>query len=74
MLRLPHPIPYQGSKRSLAPTIGRYVPDDIGTWCEPFAGSCEERLRRDNPGPRAKTLIHVALDCRAGAGSQQRVL
>ncbi len=44
MLRLPHPIPYQGSKRSLAPTIGRYVPDDIGTWYEPFAGSAAMAL------------------------------
>ena len=44
VLRLPHPIPYQGSKRSLAPTIGRYVPDDIGTWYEPFAGSAAMAL------------------------------
>ena len=44
MLRLPHPIPYQGSKRSLAPTIGRYVPADIGTWYEPFAGSAAMAL------------------------------
>ena len=38
-VRLPHPIPYQGSKRSLAPLIGRYVPKHIDTWYEPFAGS-----------------------------------
>jgi len=44
MLRLPHPIPYQGSKRSLAPMIGRYVPADIGTWYEPFAGSAAMAL------------------------------
>jgi len=44
MLKLPHPIPYQGSKRSLAPTIGRCVPDDIGTWYEPFAGSAAMAL------------------------------
>jgi len=44
MLKLPHPIPYQGSKRSLAPTIGCYVPDDIGTWYEPFAGSAAMAL------------------------------
>ena len=36
---LPHPIPYQGSKRKLAPTIGRYLPDEIDTFYEPFAGS-----------------------------------
>lgn len=36
---MPHPIPYQGSKRRLAPTIARCFPDDIGTFYEPFAGS-----------------------------------
>lgn len=38
-MTLPHPIPYQGSKRKLAPTIGRYLPNDIDTFYEPFAGS-----------------------------------
>ena len=37
--RLPHPIPYQGSKRSLAPLIAPYVPNDVDCWYEPFAGS-----------------------------------
>jgi DNA adenine methylase len=37
--RLPHAIPYQGSKRSLAPLIARYIPQNIDTWFEPFAGS-----------------------------------
>lgn len=39
MTRLPHPIPYQGSKRSLAPIISNYLPNDIEVWFEPFAGS-----------------------------------
>ena len=39
MKRLPHPIPYQGSKRRLAPIIGRYLPDGIDAFYEPFAGS-----------------------------------
>lgn len=38
-MMLPHPIPYQGSKRSLAVRIGSYVPRDMTTWYEPFAGS-----------------------------------
>ena len=38
-MTLPHPIPYQGSKRKLAPAIGHYLPPDIGTFYEPFAGS-----------------------------------
>ena len=36
---LPHPIPYQGSKRKLAQTISRYLPAEIETFYEPFAGS-----------------------------------
>ena len=39
MTQLPHPIPYQGSKRKLAPIIGRYIPDGVETFFEPFAGS-----------------------------------
>lgn len=39
MTRLPHPIPYQGSKRKLAPAIARYLPNCIDTFYEPFAGS-----------------------------------
>ncbi len=37
-MRLPHPIPYQGSKRKLAPMIGTYVPKSE-TFYEPFCGS-----------------------------------
>jgi DNA adenine methylase len=36
---LPHPIPYQGSKRNLAPDILRYFPEHIDVLYEPFAGS-----------------------------------
>ena len=39
MNKLPHPIPYQGSKRKLSPIIGRYLPESIATFYEPFAGS-----------------------------------
>lgn len=41
---LPHPIPYQGSKRSLAPLIDPYIPASIETWYEPFAGSAAMTL------------------------------
>lgn len=41
---LPHPIPYQGSKRNLAKVIGVYVPERMGTWYEPFAGSAAMSL------------------------------
>lgn len=39
MTSLPHPIPYQGSKRKLAPVIDGYLPESIATFYEPFAGS-----------------------------------
>lgn len=38
-MKIPHPIPYQGSKRHLASAILRYFPADIDTLYEPFAGS-----------------------------------
>ena len=37
--KVPHPIPYQGSKRSLAGEILRYFPTRFRTLIEPFAGS-----------------------------------
>jgi len=36
---LPHPIPYQGSKRNLAEEILHYFPARLATLYEPFAGS-----------------------------------
>ncbi len=36
---VPHPIPYQGSKRNLAKTILGYFPDKFDRLVEPFAGS-----------------------------------
>jgi len=38
-MKVPHPIPYQGSKRHLAAAILRYFPPDIEVLYEPFAGS-----------------------------------
>jgi DNA adenine methylase len=38
-MKLPHPIPYQGSKRNLAEEILRYFPTHFTTLIEPFAGS-----------------------------------
>jgi DNA adenine methylase len=36
---VPHPIPYQGSKRNLAPLILSYFPAHVARVVEPFAGS-----------------------------------
>jgi len=41
---LPHPVPYQGSKRLLAPRVGVHVPRDVDVWFEPFAGSAAMTL------------------------------
>lgn len=41
---VPHPIPYQGSKRWLAPTICGCIPKGVRTLYEPFAGSAAVSL------------------------------
>lgn len=38
-MNIPHPIPYQGSKRNLAGEILRYFPERVEVLYEPFAGS-----------------------------------
>jgi DNA adenine methylase len=38
-MKLPHPIPYQGSKRNLADKILRFFPSGFDRLIEPFAGS-----------------------------------
>ncbi|WP_338426778.1 DNA adenine methylase [Sphingopyxis kveilinensis] len=63
--RVPHPIPYQGSKRGLAPTIGNYVPHDIDVWFEPFAGSAAmslwaARVRQPKKFVIADSLVPMA--------------
>jgi DNA adenine methylase len=43
-VRAPHPIPYQGSKRSIARYILSCFPNDVDTLIEPFAGSAAVTL------------------------------
>ena len=38
-MKVPHPIPYQGSKRNIAKYILPFFPHEIATLVEPFAGS-----------------------------------
>ncbi len=38
-MKIPHPIPYQGSKRNLASQIMRFFPNEVNRLVEPFAGS-----------------------------------
>jgi len=44
MPQVPHPIPYQGSKRRLASRILGYAPHSIATLIEPFCGSAAVSL------------------------------
>ncbi len=55
--RLPHPIPYQGSKRALAPVIGAHVPRDVDVWFEPFAGSAAMTLWAADRGIARRYVI-----------------
>ncbi|HNU99511.1 MAG: DNA adenine methylase [Verrucomicrobia bacterium] len=57
-MRVPHPIPYQGSKRNLAPAILTYFPDRIGTLIEPFAGSAALTLAAAARGLAARYAIN----------------
>ncbi|MHC1480797.1 DNA adenine methylase [Frateuria aurantia] len=43
-MSIPHPIPYQGSKRRLAPLIQPHLPATIDRLYEPFAGSAAMSL------------------------------
>lgn len=53
MSRVPHPIPYQGSKRRLATVILKHFPMRVGCLFEPFAGSSATTLAAAAKG-RAK--------------------
>ncbi|NCO32753.1 MAG: hypothetical protein GW893_02625 [Armatimonadetes bacterium] len=43
-MTVPHPIPYQGSKRNIAPDILGYFPPKVHALHEPFAGSAAVSL------------------------------
>jgi DNA adenine methylase len=57
-LKVPHPIPYQGSKRNLAPAILGYFPERVGTLIEPFAGSAALTLAAAAHGLAARYVIN----------------
>lgn len=60
--KLPHPIPYQGSKRSLAPLIGEHIPKNVDVWYEPFAGSAAMTLWAVHHQIARKYVIADALE------------
>lgn len=61
-MRLPHPIPYQGSKRKLAPVIGRYLPGEIGTFYEPFCGSAAMTIYAAHKGVAKRYVLGDSLE------------
>ncbi len=61
-MRLPHPIPYQGSKRNLAPIISPFVSRRVETWFEPFAGSAAMTLWAAHAGIAKRYVIADSLD------------
>jgi DNA adenine methylase len=60
--RVPHPIPYQGSKRSLAEAISEYIPKNINTFYEPFAGSAAMSLYAAQHNLAKKFIIGDSLE------------
>ena len=58
VLKIPHPIPYQGSKRNLAADILRYFPERVMTLIEPFAGSAAITLAAAARGLAARYVIN----------------
>jgi len=57
-LKIPHPIPYQGSKRNLATEILRCFPERVTTLMEPFAGSAAITLAAAARGLAAHYVIN----------------
>ncbi len=55
---IPHPIPYQGSKRKLAEIILRYIPDDTQRLIEPFAGSAAVSIAAAYHGKARQFLLN----------------
>ena len=56
VVRAPHPIPYQGSKRLLAPSILAYFPKNPVRLIEPFAGAAAVSIAAALKG-RARSLV-----------------
>ena len=61
-MTLPHPIPYQGSKRKLAQAISRYLPEEIETFYEPFSGSAAMTIYVAHHGLAARFVLADSLE------------
>jgi DNA adenine methylase len=56
--KVPHPFPYQGSKRALARAVLGYLPDDTGALVEPFAGSAAVSIAARHAGVAPTAVIN----------------
>ena len=54
---VPHPFPYQGSKRALAQAVLRFLPPDTGALVEPFAGSAAVSIAARHASIARATVI-----------------
>lgn len=61
MKRSPHPIPYQGSKRKLAPIIAQALPARIERFYEPFAGSAAMTIHAAGRGLAPRFVLADSL-------------
>jgi len=57
-LEIPHPIPYQGSKRNIAEHILRLFPGHVDTLIEPFAGSAAVSIATAYKNKASKFIIN----------------
>ncbi|HWG11317.1 MAG TPA: DNA adenine methylase [Rhodanobacteraceae bacterium] len=65
-MAIPHPIPYQGSKRRLAPLIARHFPANVRVMHEPFAGSAAMTLYAAQHGLAQRFVIADSLPALIG--------
>jgi DNA adenine methylase len=65
-LSVPHPIPYQGSKRRLAERILALAPVGVARLVEPFAGSAAVTLAAARRGAAERFVIGDSLAPLAG--------
>jgi DNA adenine methylase len=59
---IPHPVPYQGSKRRLAPSIVSFIPSDTRNLLEPFCGSAAITLAAAKRGLAGRYHLNDSLE------------
>ena len=62
------PIPYQGSKRSLAPVILEHAPEKVQVLYEPFAGSAAVSASADRASKAETQRVRMDMGFLSGVG------